>query len=106
MATGAAASCALFLPENNEKVQDNPDGADFTVEAKVVVGPGAANTDRVEIQWIVTDAQGRERGRIIQLNEVPPGTVSKYWGDVAMAAAKEAAGGVHDVILNGIGTAK
>lgn len=90
----------LFLPLNNEKVQDKPDGADYTVEAKVAVGPGAGSTDRVEIQWIVTDSGGEERGRIIQLNEVPQGTVSKLWGDVAMVAAKEAATGVKDVILN------
>ncbi len=90
----------LFLPENNEKVQDVPLGADYTVEAKVAVGPGAGTTDRVEIQWIVTDAAGEERGRIIQLNEVPQGTVAKLWGDVAVVAAKEAAGGVKDVIRN------
>ena len=93
----------LFLPQNNEKVQDAAQGADYTVEAKVVVGPGAGATDRVEIQWIVTDSGGEERGRIIQLNEVPQGTVSKLWGDVAMVAAKEAAGGVKDVIFNQLG---
>ncbi len=93
----------LFLPQNNEKVQDAAQGADYTVEAKVVVGPGAGATDRVEIQWIVTDSGGEERGRIIQLNEVPQDTVSKLWGDVAMVAAKEAAGGVKDVIFNQLG---
>ncbi len=92
----------LFLPENNEKLVETAQAADYAVEAKVSVVPGAGNTDRVEIQWIVTDPAGEERGRIIQLNEVPPGTVSVRWGDVAMAAAKEAAGGVKDVILNQI----
>ena len=33
----------------------------------------------------------------MQLNEVPPGTLDRYWGDVAVAVAAEAAGGVQDV---------
>ena len=39
----------------------------------------------------------------MQLNEVPPGTLDKFWGDVALVVAQEAAGGVKDVILNQAG---
>ena len=36
---------------------------------------------------------------MVQLNEVPRGSLSGYWGDVAAAVAQEASGGVKDVIL-------
>jgi len=80
-------------------VQDNAKGADFILAGQVQTAPGAGGTMRVELQWIVTDAKG-ERGRIVQLNEVPPGTLDRFWGDVAVVVAEEAAGGVRDVILN------
>lgn len=79
-------------------VQDTEKDADFSLAGEVKVAPGAAGTQRVEIQWIVADATGTERGRILQLNEVPPGTLDRFWGDVAAVVADEAAGGVRDVV--------
>ena len=94
------------LPAQGEVVQDTADAADFTLEGDVKTAPGAGGTTRVEIQWIVDDATGLERGRIVQINEVPPGTVDGMWGDVAYVVAQEAAGGVKEVILNGLGPRK
>ena len=37
------------------------------------------------------------------MNEVPAGTLSHYWGDVAVAVVQEAAGGIRDVLLNQTG---
>ncbi len=96
----------LRLPQLGEVMQDTQDKADFTLEGDVATAPGAGGTTRVEIQWIVTDAAGVERGRIVQLNEVPQGTLDGLWGDVAYVVAQEAAGGVKDVILNQIGGRK
>lgn len=84
-------------------IQDSAKGADFALVGQVQTAPGAKGTTRVELQWIVTDARG-ERGRIVQLNEVPPGTLDRYWGDVAVVVADEAAGGVRDVVLAAGGT--
>ena len=83
-------------------VQDTIKGADFTLRGEVRTAKGAGNATRIEVQWYVNnaDAGGAERGRIVQLNEVPPGTLDQYWGDVAVAVANDAAGGVRDVILN------
>ncbi len=83
-------------------VQDTITGADFTLRGEVHTAKGAGNTTRIEVQWYVNnaDATGAERGRIVQLNEVPPGILDQYWGDVAVAVANDAAGGVRDVILN------
>ena len=80
-------------------VQDTANGADFIVQGQVRTVPIAGKQIRVEIQWIVKDAKGGERGRVVQLNEVPAGSLSGYWGDVAVAVAQEASGGVKDVIL-------
>jgi hypothetical protein len=88
------------LPGVGEVVQDTEEGSDFIVQGQVHTAPGASGKTRVEIQWVVTDPKGKERGRIVQLNEVPRGTLDKYWGDVAVVVAQEAAGGVRDVILN------
>ena len=84
-------------------VQDAANGADFSLAGQVQTAPGAKGTMRIELQWIVSDSKGEERGRIVQLNEVPPGTLDRYWGDVAVAVAEEAAGGVRDVVLNASG---
>lgn len=84
-------------------IQDAAGGADFSLAGQVQTAPGAKGTMRIELQWIVTDSRGAERGRIVQLNEVPPGTLDHYWGDVAVVVADEAAGGVRDVVLNASG---
>lgn len=88
------------LPSFGEQVIAAPPGADFTVQGQVTTGTGSGGSERVEIQWIISDSQGREAGRIVQLNEVTPGSLDRYWGDVAMVVAQEAAGGVRDVINN------
>jgi len=80
-------------------VLTTPAGADFIVDCEVKVVPIPKNQERVEIQWIVKTASGDERGRVVQLNEIPAGTLARYWGDVAVVVATEAANGVNDVIL-------
>ena len=79
-------------------VQDSPGGADFIVQGKVRIVPIGGGQQRVEIQWIVKAANGDERGKVVQLNDIPAGSLDRYWGDVAVVVASEAAGGVNDVI--------
>lgn len=80
-------------------VLTTPAGADFVVQGQVKVEPADKRQERVEIQWIVKTASGDERGRVVQLNDIPKGTLDHYWGDVAVVVASQAAGGVNDVIL-------
>jgi hypothetical protein len=80
-------------------VQDTPTAADFVLRGTVKMVPIAGGQERVEIQWSVAKPGGDERGRVVQLNDVPAGSLNGYWGEVAMAVAQEAAGGVRDVIL-------
>ena len=91
------------LPNLGDVVQDTAKGADFSVEGQIKTAPGANKTTRIEIQWIVNDQQGRERGRVVQLNEVPVGSLDQYWGEVASVVATEAAGGVAEVVTQASG---
>ena len=79
-------------------VQDDAGGADFIVQGDVRMVPIAGGQQRVEIQWTVKAASGDERGKVVQLNDIPAGTLDHYWADVAIVVATEAAGGVNDVI--------
>jgi hypothetical protein len=79
-------------------VQDDAVGVDFIVQGNVRMVPIPGNQQRVEIQWAVKNPGGDERGKVLQLNEIPAGSLDHYWADVAVVVAKEAAGGVNDVI--------
>jgi hypothetical protein len=79
-------------------VQTTEAGADFIVQGQVRMVPIPDNQQRVEIQWIIKTAKGREAGRVIQLHEIPAGMLDHYWGDVAMVVTQEASGGVNEVI--------
>jgi hypothetical protein len=91
------------LAKLGEVVQDTEAGADFVFAGAVTTTPTAGGQMRVEIQWTVEDAKGEERGKVVQLNEIPSGTLDHFWGDVAVVVAHEAAGGVRDVILKQTG---
>ncbi|MEA2744999.1 MAG: hypothetical protein QOG25_3370 [Acetobacteraceae bacterium] len=79
-------------------VLTTPAGADFIVQGEVKVVPLPKRQERVEIQWIVKAGSGDERGRVVQLNELPAGTLGHYWGDIAVVVATEASNGVNNVI--------
>jgi hypothetical protein len=84
-------------------VQDTPEGADFVLRGQVKVVPIENSKERVEIQWLLFDAAGHDLGRIIQLNEIPAGSLNSFWGDVAVVVAQEASAGVEEVIKRNTG---
>lgn len=98
--TALTARIREFLSNRGYVVQEPAEGAAFAVTAEVAVQPAGPGLQRVEIQWIVSRRDGYELGRVLQLNEVPAGALSRFWGDVAYAAAEEAAGGVQQIIRN------
>jgi hypothetical protein len=79
-------------------VQDTAEGADFKLAGGVKLVPIGGNQERVEIQWSLADAQGRDLGKVVQLNNVPAGSLNGFWGDVAVVVAEEASGGVEQII--------
>lgn len=85
---------ALLGPQ----VQATPVGADYTVQGQVHTAPVPGHKQRVEIQWIIKNAKGQDLGRVVQLNEVPAGTLDHAWGEVADVVATQASGGVNDVL--------
>jgi hypothetical protein len=89
------------LGQQGMVVQETTQGARFAVTGQVVVADQpATRTQRVELLWTVSRNDGEDLGRVLQLNEVPAGVLARFWGDVAFAAATEAAGGVRTVVAN------
>jgi hypothetical protein len=91
------------LPTLGDIIVDSKRDADFTIRGEIKTASGANGAMRVEIQWIVVDAKARESGRVVQINEVPAGSLDHYWGEVAEVVATEAAGGVHEVVVQASG---
>jgi hypothetical protein len=87
------------------QVQERAEGAGFAVQGVVELAPAGSGQQRVEIVWTVSRRDGHDLGRVLQLNEVPAGSLNGLWGDVAFVVADEAAGGVRDVIANAGGFA-
>lgn len=82
------------------RVQEQSDGAQFAVLGMVEMAAAPRGQQRIEIVWTVQRRDGYDLGRVLQLNEVPAGSLNGLWGDVAFIVANEAAGGVRDVIAN------
>ncbi len=90
------------LPELGIVLTDRRPDADFllngVVKAKKSIKPDGQEV--VELDWIVRDATGGFIGKVSQLHELRQADMVPYWGDVAVAAAQEASGGIKQVITN------
>lgn len=91
----------LRMTQEGLVVQDTPSGADYQVHGEVTAVPGPGGVLKLELLWLVNDARG-ERGKILQVNQVPQGQVVPFWGDVAVAAGQEAGSAVKRVIGNAL----
>ncbi|GLR65536.1 hypothetical protein GCM10010909_02140 [Acidocella aquatica] len=90
------------LPGPDDVVVTNPAQADFTVTGNIVVTPGQNGQVMVELDWSVQDANHRKIGQVTQLHPLALADITPYWGDVAAAAATEAATGIQQVIANAV----
>lgn len=91
-----------YLPSPDLEVTQTPALADFTVNATVKTKPDAGGQTMVELDWVVKDRNGRVTGQVTQLHDLNLADITPYWGDVAAAAAQEAASGVQDVVSNAV----
>jgi hypothetical protein len=98
--TSLTAKMQEFLTQRGLVPQNNADGADYAVEGHVTMVDAPNNQQRVEVLWTVTRRDGYELGRVLQMNEVPRGTLNRYWGAVAFVVANEASAGIRDVLSN------
>lgn len=89
-----------FLTRLGYLPQDGAEGATYAVHAEVQAVPAPDNKQRIELQWIVSRRDGYELGRVVQINEVPRGSLNGLWGDVAYVAAEQAASGIREVLQN------
>lgn len=81
--------------------------SDFTVSGVVRILPAtlpkpAATSNVVELDWIIRGQNGQFIGKVSQLHNLMPAQIAPYWGDVAVAAAQQAALGIKQVIVNAI----
>jgi hypothetical protein len=88
------------LPSPDLELVTNAQQADFTVTGIVKATPSGPGQVTVELDWSVQDANHRKIGQVTQLHALAAGDVSPYWGDVAAAAATEAASGIQQVVVN------
>ncbi|MCB8880031.1 hypothetical protein ACELLULO517_07280 [Acidisoma cellulosilytica] len=84
-------------------VVDQKRDADYLMRGQVKTVTVDAKTQRIEIYWIIDTSDGKEIGRVAQLHDIPKGSLDSFWGDVAVVAAQQAAGGVKEVLDNNIG---
>ncbi|MCQ8279556.1 hypothetical protein NFI95_14010 [Acetobacteraceae bacterium KSS8] len=108
-----AAQMRAQLPNEHVTLQTDEAHADYLVSGHVTVSKPFNGVQHVEIVWTVTrtvvGSGGRpahEAGKATQLHDLPAHSLDGAWGDVAIAAASEAAGGVREVISNNEGRAR
>ncbi len=90
------------LPGPDDEVVKDAARADFTVTANIKTQPAPHGQVLVELDWSVFDANHRKIGQVTQLHSLAPSDISPYWGDVAAAAASEAATGIQQVVTNAV----
>jgi hypothetical protein len=106
--TGAPGDGDISLPFNMQHDLPGPDDevvtdqarADFIVTGQVKTTPYKDGQIMVELDWTITDTNHRKIGQVTQLHVLDPSDITPNWGDVAAAAASEAATGVQNVIAN------
>jgi hypothetical protein len=82
------------LARNGVALADAPSSQTYTVEGRVVLGPGKDGKQPITIDWNVSDPTGKKLGTVSQKNEVPQGSLDGAWGKTADAAAAAAAQGI------------
>lgn len=105
----ARAFIAAF-PDAQEDIRHSASGADYTVRCMVVLNNAVMSTSttpqqHITLTWQVLDAQGKEAGSATQIHDIAAHSLDRQWGDVAIAAADEAAGAVRQIITRYSGRA-
>ncbi len=108
--TGAPGDGDVSLPLNLARDLPGPDlalakaadQADFIVTGTITTKPAPQAQLQVELDWVVRDRNNRVAGQVSQIHDLNPGDITPYWGDVAAAAASEAAQGISTVVQNEI----
>jgi hypothetical protein len=95
-----ALNLARDLPGIDTVMVDNPTLADFVITGAVKTQPDSNNQILVQLIWTIRDSNNRIIGDVTQLHDLSPSDITPHWGDVAAAAASEAASGIQDAVTN------
>ena len=68
--------------------------AAYRVEGTVTVGQAKDGKQPIQIEWLVSDPQGKKLGTVSQKNEIPEGSLDGAWGRTAEQAAGAAVQGI------------
>lgn len=101
--TSLAQAFTASFRDSADTIQNSAKNADFTVSTTVKLSPGPEGTtghpqQHIEIVWRVVDNHGKEAGAATQLHDIDAHSLDQYWGDVAVAAAQEAAAATKQII--------
>jgi hypothetical protein len=96
-ATALAGAVTSVLRQQDLTIADPGGKADFYIDGDVSIAPVGADKQHVKIVWRVRAANGAELGTVGQENDVPRGTLSGSWGDVAYVVAVAASEGLLQV---------
>ncbi|MGC8477063.1 MAG: hypothetical protein ACP5NP_11980 [Acetobacteraceae bacterium] len=93
-----AAAMRHALAALHEDVLGRTGKADFLIQGAVRLSPLPDGRQMVQLRWIVTNAAGREGGRVFQLNRIQAGALDHDWSKVAPGIARQGATGIAEVI--------
>ncbi|MEM7777815.1 MAG: hypothetical protein AAF732_19675, partial [Pseudomonadota bacterium] len=82
------------LNKGGVRLTGAPNPRAFNINGKVALGAAKSGKQSIQIDWVVTDANGTNVGTVTQKNEIPAGSLNGAWGQTADAAAAAAAQGI------------
>jgi hypothetical protein len=86
------------LQRRSIKIETEAEDGTLVVLGTVKVTPAGAGQDHVAISWSVINHEGQSLGVIDQENTIRAGMLDGPWGDIAVAVADAAAGGLADLM--------
>jgi hypothetical protein len=95
-----ALDIARDLPGIDTVMVNHPAHADFIITGAIQTQPQSASQILVQLSWTIRDSNGRIIGKVFQFHDLKPSDITPHWGDVAAAAASEAAAGILNVVTN------
>jgi hypothetical protein len=96
--TSLAGAITNFLRRQDLTLVEPGGKADFHIDGEVSIAPAGSGKQHVKIMWRVHGASGAEIGTVGQENDVPSGSLSGPWGDVAYIVALAAGEGLVQVL--------
>jgi hypothetical protein len=82
------------LERSGVSLSDRTGSSVYKVEGKVTMSDGKEGKQAIKIDWLVTDPQGKQLGKVSQKNDIQQGSLDGNWGKTADLAAAAAAQGI------------